>query len=85
MQTAGEVLDFHAHLHVLVTNGGLSADSTFRLLASFHYLHLEPLFRAEVLRMLFGKELVTESIVDDLLSWRHSGFSAHGTVRVEDR
>jgi hypothetical protein len=38
-----------------------------------------------VLRTLLAKELVTETVVDNLLSWRHSGFSAHGAVRVEDR
>ena len=27
----------------------------------------------------------TEAIVDNLLSWRHRGFSAHGAVRVDDR
>jgi hypothetical protein len=47
--------------------------------------HVERLFRAEVLRMLLAKELITEAIVDNLLSWSHSGFSAHGAVRVEDR
>ncbi len=35
--------------------------------------------------MLLDKELITEAIVDNLLSWRHSGFSVHGAVRVEDR
>ena len=35
--------------------------------------------------MLLSKELITEAVVDSLLSWRHSGFSAHGAVRVEDR
>ena len=35
--------------------------------------------------MLLDKELITEAIVDNLLSWRHSGFSARGAVRVEDR
>ena len=35
--------------------------------------------------MLLEKELITEAIVDNLLSWPHSGFSAHVAVRVEDR
>ncbi len=35
--------------------------------------------------MLLDKELVTEAVVDNLLSWRHSGFSAHGAVCVQDR
>ncbi len=70
---------------MLVTDGGFLPDGTFRPLAWFHSQHVERLFRAEVLRMLLGKELITEAIVENLLSWRHSGFSAHGAVRVEDR
>jgi hypothetical protein len=64
---------------------GFAPDGAFRPLAWFDSLHVERLFRAEVLRMLLGKELIGEATVDNLLSWRHSGFSAHGAVRVEDR
>jgi hypothetical protein len=85
VQTAGELLNFHPHVHVLVTDGGFLPDGTFRPLAWFHSQHVERLFRAEVLRMLLNKELITGAVVDNLLSWRHSGFSAHGAVRVEDR
>jgi len=85
VQTAGELLNFHPHVHVLVTDGGFLPDGTLRPLAWFDSGHVERLFRAEVLRMLLEKELITEAIVDNLLSWRHSGFSAHGAVRVEDR
>ena len=60
-------------------------DGAFRPLAWFPSQHVVRLFRAEVLRMLLGKELITEAVVDNLLSWSHSGFSAHGGVRVEDR
>ena len=85
LQTSGELLNFHPHIHVLVTDGGFMRDGAFRPLAWFHSQHVERLFRAEVLRMLLRKELITEAIVDNLLSWRHSGFSAHGAVRVDDR
>ena len=33
---------------------------------------------------IVGEE-ITEPVVDNLLSWRHSVFSAHGAVRVEER
>ena len=52
VQTAGELLNFHPHVHVLVTDGGFLPDSTFRPLAWFDSRHVERLFRAEVLRML---------------------------------
>ena len=68
-----------------MTDGGFTPDGTFRPLVWFHSQHVERLFRAEVLRMLLGKELISEAVVDNLLSWSHSGFSAHGAVRVEDR
>lgn len=85
LQTAGELLNFHPHLHVLVTDGGFTPGGAFRPIAWFHSQHVERLFRAEVLRMLLGKELIIEAVVDNLLSWRHSGSSAHAAVRVEDR
>jgi hypothetical protein len=85
VQTAGELLNFHPHVHVLITDGGFLPDGAFRTLAWFDSRHVERLFRAEVLRMFLDKELVTEATIDNLLSWRHSGFSAHGAVRVEDR
>ena len=82
LQTSGELLNFHPHIYLLVTDGGFMRDGAFRPLAWFHSQHVERLFRAEVLRMLVRKELITEAIVDNLLFWRHSGFSAHGAVRV---
>jgi hypothetical protein len=35
VQTAGELLGWHPHLHVLLTDGGCLPDSTFRHLLSF--------------------------------------------------
>ncbi|MGB6640407.1 MAG: hypothetical protein WBG67_06510, partial [Thermoanaerobaculia bacterium] len=47
--------------------------------------HLERLFRAEILRMLVDKGLIGEETVRNLLAWRHSGFSVHGAVQVDNR
>lgn len=81
----GELLNFHPHVHVLVTDGGFRPDGTFQPLVWFDSRHVERLFRGEVLRRLLDKELIFEAVVDNLLSWRHSGFSAHGAVCVQDR
>jgi len=35
--------------------------------------HVERLFRADVLRRLLDKELITAAVVANFLSWRHSG------------
>ncbi|MEE8278962.1 MAG: transposase, partial [Thermoanaerobaculia bacterium] len=85
LQTSGELLNFHPHVHLLVTDGGFGPAGIFRPLTLFHSQHVERLFRAEVLWMLLDKELITQAIVDNLLSWRHSGFSVHGAVRAQER
>ena len=53
----------------------------YRVLAQ----HFERIFRAELLRTLLGKGLFSQEIVDNLLSWHHSGFSVHGEVHAHDR
>jgi hypothetical protein len=43
VQTAGELLNFHPHVHVLVTDGGFLPDDSFRPLAWFDSPHVERL------------------------------------------
>ncbi|MGB6367547.1 MAG: transposase zinc-binding domain-containing protein [Thermoanaerobaculia bacterium] len=85
LQTAGELLNFHPHVHILVTDGGFGPDRGFRRLPRFNSRHLERLFQAEILRMLVDKGLIGEETVRNLLAWRHSGFSVHGAVQVDNR
>ena len=46
---------------------------------------LERLWRAEVLRLLVERGKIGQEVVESLLSWRHSGFSVHAGVRVEEK
>ncbi|TNF75824.1 MAG: hypothetical protein EP299_05845 [Acidobacteria bacterium] len=85
LQTSGELLNFHPHVHILVTDGGFRPDGSFYHLPGFNSRHLERLLRAEILRTLVDKGLIGEETVRNLLTWRHSGFSIHGAVRVKDR
>jgi hypothetical protein len=85
IQTAGELLNFHPHLHLLITDGVLQPDGTFERLPYPDARQLERLFRAELLRLLLDRGLITQEVIDNLLSWRHSGFSVHTDVCVTDR
>jgi hypothetical protein len=85
IQTAGELLNWHPHVHLLVSDGVFDRDGTFERFTFFDTHLMERLFRAEVLRLLRGKGLISQEVVDNLLSWRHSGFSVHGDVKVPDR
>lgn len=66
-----------------MTDGGFLPDGTFRHLLYFDSDKVEALFRAEVLRLLLKKQLITEQTVNNMLSWRNSGFSVNATVRVD--
>jgi hypothetical protein len=81
--TAGEMLNFHPHIHALITDGGFLKDGTFRHMLYWDTDKLEELFRAEVFRLLLEKELIGRDTVNNMLSWNHSGFSADASVRVE--
>ena len=81
--TAGEWLNWHPHLHILITDGGFLSDGTFRHMLYWDTDKLEELFRAEVFRLLLEKGLIGRDTVNNMLSWRHSGFSADASVRVE--
>ncbi|HNU83997.1 MAG TPA: transposase [Thermoanaerobaculia bacterium] len=85
LQTAGELLGWHPHLHVLLSDGGWLPDGTFRHLLAFDSSAIEKLFRAEVLRLLDARSKISEEVVANLLSWRHSGFSVHAGAPVDSR
>ena len=78
-QAAGELLGWHPHLHVLLTDGGWLPDGTFRHLLAFDPVQVEKLFRAavppgalgEVLRFLVARGKISEEVIENLLTWRH--------------
>ncbi len=85
VQTAGELLGWHPHVHLLVTDGGFHSDGSFRHLLWVDGEAVERLWRAEVLRLLVERGKIGPEVVESLLSWRHSGFSVHAGVRVEEK
>jgi hypothetical protein len=78
-------LGWHPHVHVLLADGGWLPDGSFRHLLYLDSSQVETLFRAEVLRLLVERRKIGDEVVECLLSWRHSGFSVHAAVLVEDR
>jgi len=82
IQTFGDRINFHPHLHFLVTAGGLNAAGVFREISRIDDARLSEIFAREVLATLEGKELLSPEWAERLLSWRHSGFNVHRLVRT---
>jgi hypothetical protein len=75
--TSGDLLQWHVHLHILVTDGASSDDATFQPLAAWDGETLMRLFRERLLARLIEKHAISQQLATKLIAWRHAGFSAH--------
>ena len=82
VQTFGDLVNFHPHVHVLAADGVFRADGAFVRLPPIPEALLEGGFRRAVLAFLVEKRAVSEELRARMLGWRYSGFSVHNQVRV---
>ncbi len=82
IQTHENLLQFHPHLHALVSDGCFGEDGTFYLLPNNSVVALEKVFSHHVFQMLLEEGKIREELVKKISSWKHSGFSVHKEVRV---
>jgi hypothetical protein len=82
IHTFGQVLHFHPHLHALASDGAFQPDGTFIPLPQMQSEPFEKLWQKKVLDLLLRRGKIDESIVRQLLSWRHSGFAVNFTVKL---
>jgi len=85
IQTFGTRINFHPHLHFLVTEGGVDKAGVFRKISRIDDSRLAELFAREVLGFLIHKELLSPEWAQRLLSWRHTGFNVHSRVRAKTK
>ena len=75
LHTAGDLLAWHCHLHIIFLTGALLPGGVFMPL-EINPQKLQECFADKVLSALLKEELLTQEIVDSMKSWPHSGFSA---------
>lgn len=76
-------LNFHPHLHFLVTEGGTDKKGQFHKVFQFNDPLLCRFFTLEVFSLLLEKQLINKDLVQKILQWRHTGFNVHSKVRAE--
>jgi hypothetical protein len=84
IQTAGEFLNWHPHLHVLTIAGAFRFDGTFVPSATFDVATLRELFRADVLRLLVTEGMISGEFVGRMNTLRHSGFHAFAGEEIPE-
>jgi len=77
VQSFGDFQNFNPHLHVLAADGCFYGDGSFMVCTKPEAKDLEDLFRYEVFKMLRAEGKINEAIIENMLSWRHSGFNVY--------
>jgi len=74
IQTYGDQLNFHPHLHRLVAEGGWDRqDGTFQSVSWLNSDILSAIFRQQVLEMMVQKRRLSTAFAHKISHWRHSG------------
>ena len=83
IQTFGDLIHWHPHIHALVSEGVFLPDGTFVPLPKLATEPFLKLWEQEVFKLLLAEGKITEEVVANIRSWQHSGFSVDQSVRVE--
>ena len=85
VQSAGEALNPHPHLHGIMANGCFREDGTFVPFGEVDQAKLTRCFATRVLAALRQKELISDENVAQILSQEHTGFSVWVGEPFEDK
>jgi len=83
IQTFGSTINFHPHVHAIVSRGGWTEGGQWVPVPWVDRHAAELLFRHKVLTLLRNTGLIDEERIALLLSWKHTGFSVHNSVSVQ--
>ena len=77
VQSYGDSLNLHPHIHTIVSRGVWSADGSFEAIPALDTQQLMLLFRHHVVKNLLARGRISQPTVDILDRFHHPGFSAY--------
>ncbi len=80
IQTFGELIHFHPHIHAIATDGAFTPDGVFLCLPKTSAESLLATWQTKVFELLVAAEKIDRQTVDEMRSWAHSGFSVDNSV-----
>ncbi len=75
IQTHGELIHYHPHVHVIVTDGVFTKDGTFIPLPKMAVEPFLKIWEEKVFQLLLRENKIQQSLIDDMRTWRHSGLT----------
>jgi hypothetical protein len=80
IQTFGELIHFHPHIHAIASDGAFAPDGTFLCLPKTSTDLLLGTWQTKVFDLLVVAEKIDRETLDEMRSWAHSGFSVDNSV-----
>ena len=80
IQTHGELLHWHPHIHVLITCGAWTPEGEFLELPEFDMERLLVAWQNAVFELYLAEEKIEPAVVENMRTWPHSGFSVDQSV-----
>ncbi len=80
IQTHGELLHWHPHLHMLLTYGAFTPEGDFLELPQFDMERLLVAWQDAVFAVYLAEEKIEPEVVENMRTWEHSGFSVDQSV-----
>ena len=81
-QTYGEFVRYNPHFHALVLEGCFNQDGNFHHIPISDLTHMTEYFRQKIIQYFLKTERINKSLAENLLSWKHSGFSIDNSVMI---
>jgi hypothetical protein len=81
-QTFGEFLRCNPHVHAIILEGGFDSAGRFIHIPFGQPSAMTECFRRNVVKLFLSKKLIAPQMAENLLTWRHSGFSIDASVRI---
>jgi len=80
IQTHGQLLHWHPHLHLLLTCGAFTPTGDFLELPQLDLQRLETAWQESVFALYLAEEMIEPEVVENIRTWDHSGFSVDQSV-----
>jgi len=80
IQTHGELLHWHPHIHTLVTCGAFTAAGEFLEVPQLDIEQLQAAWQEAVFELYLAEEKIEPEVVENMRTWPHSGFSVDQSV-----
>jgi len=75
-----EFLRFNPHWHAIVLEGGFDKHGNFVHIPFSNLPQMTECFRRAVIKLFLERKLINQDMADNLLTWRHSGFSIDASI-----